>query len=193
MNKQEFLERLQVVLSGLPREEAQERLNFYAEMIDDRIEEGLSEKEAVLAVGNIDEITAEIAQAIPEKPRCERKFKPWEIVLLILGAPLWLSLLIAAFAVILSLYISLWAAIISLWAVFGALCAGTVGAATSGIGFLCHGHAASGAAMIGTALVCAGLSIFLFFGCRLATHGTVLLTKRVADGVKRCFTKKEAV
>ena len=39
MNKQEFLMRLREGLSGLPQNEIEERLTFYSEMIDDRIEE----------------------------------------------------------------------------------------------------------------------------------------------------------
>ena len=46
MNKQEFLKNLRVSLSNLPQEEIEERIIFYSEMIDDRIEEGLSEEEA---------------------------------------------------------------------------------------------------------------------------------------------------
>jgi uncharacterized membrane protein len=49
MGKQEFLTRLGKALSGLPREDIEERLNFYSEMIEDRMEEGLSEEEAVAA------------------------------------------------------------------------------------------------------------------------------------------------
>ena len=44
MNKQEFLSRLEQALSGLPAEELQERLAFYRESIEDRVEEGLSEE-----------------------------------------------------------------------------------------------------------------------------------------------------
>ena len=45
MNKQEFLAELRRGLSGLPRDDIEERLSFYGEMLDDRIEEGLSEEE----------------------------------------------------------------------------------------------------------------------------------------------------
>ena len=51
MRKQEFLVQLRKGLSGLPQDEIEERLTFYEEMLDDRIEEGLSEEQAVLAVG----------------------------------------------------------------------------------------------------------------------------------------------
>ena len=56
MDKHDFLMQLQNRLSGLPQEDIEERLNFYNEMIDDRIEDGLSEEEAIAAVGSLDEI-----------------------------------------------------------------------------------------------------------------------------------------
>ena len=45
MTKKEFLSGLRKKLSGLPQEDSEERLNFYSEIIDDRVEEGLSEEE----------------------------------------------------------------------------------------------------------------------------------------------------
>ena len=52
MNKQEFLSRLRKQLRGL--EDREERVTFYSEMIDDRMEDGLSEEEAVAAVGSLE-------------------------------------------------------------------------------------------------------------------------------------------
>ena len=40
MCKQDFLNALEAKLSGLPKKDIEERLNFYEEIIDDRIEEG---------------------------------------------------------------------------------------------------------------------------------------------------------
>ena len=56
MNKRQFLSRLGRALKGLPEADIKERVAFYAEMIDDRVEEGMSEEEAVLAIGSVDEI-----------------------------------------------------------------------------------------------------------------------------------------
>ena len=56
MTKQEFLDRLRRSLAGLPLEDAEERLAFYDEMIDDRMEEGLAEEEAVSSFGTPEEI-----------------------------------------------------------------------------------------------------------------------------------------
>ena len=47
MRKEEFLSQLESGLYGLPQADIDERLSFYAEMIDDRMEEGLGEEEAV--------------------------------------------------------------------------------------------------------------------------------------------------
>ena len=131
MSKQEFLTRLRKGLSGLPQADIEERIAFYSEMIDDHMEEGLSEEEAVSAAGTVDEIVAQavaetpLAKIAKERIRSKRRLSAGEIVLLALGSPIWLSLAIAAFAVILSLYISLWAVIVSLWAVFVSLAAGS--------------------------------------------------------------------
>ena len=127
MNKQEFLAGLQKGLSGLPQEDVEERLTFYGEMLDDRMEEGLSEEEAVAAAGSVEEIVGQVVADIPlariakERIRQKRRLKAGEIVLLMLGSPVWLSLGIAAAAVIFALYVSLWAVVVSLWAVFAAL------------------------------------------------------------------------
>jgi len=67
MTKLNFLIALNEKLSGLPREEAEERLRFYSEMIEDRMEEGLTEEEAVAAVGYIVEIAAHITADLPVK------------------------------------------------------------------------------------------------------------------------------
>ena len=133
MTKMQFLMSLHNKLSGLPQNEIEERLNFYSEMIEDRIEEGVSEEEAVAQIGTVDEIAEQIIADIPltkiakEKIKPKRHIKAWEIVLLILGSPLWLSVLIAIFAVIFSFYVCLWAVIISLWASFVAIIGGAIG------------------------------------------------------------------
>ena len=51
MTKLKFLLLLNERLSHLPSKEVEERLAFYSEMIEDRMEEGLSEEEAVSEVG----------------------------------------------------------------------------------------------------------------------------------------------
>lgn len=196
MTKVNFLFELRDKLSGLPKEDIEERLNFYSEMIEDRMEEGLSEEDAVAAIGTTDEIAKQIISEIPLTKIAKEKLKPknnpkiLEIILLVLGFPLWFSLLIAAFAVVFALYISLWAVIISLWAVFAAFIGCAVGGIISGIIFALNSNTLTAIAMLAAALVCAGLSIFTFFGCKLATKGILTLTKKFIIWIKNCFIKK---
>jgi len=189
MCKQEFLVQLRKKLSALPQEEIAERLTFYSEMIDDRMEEGLSEAEAVAAVGSAEQIASDLAPAKKKGPA--KQWRVWEIVLLVLGSPVWLSLLIAAFAVVFSLYVSLWAVIVSLWAAWFAVAASAGAGILAGIVLACGKHTLSGIALIGAALVCAGLAIFLFFSCKAVTKGILLLTKKLLQWSKQLFTKKE--
>ncbi len=197
MCKQEFLDRLSARLSGLPRQDVDEHLAFYAEMIDDRIEEGLSEEAAVAAIGSVETVASQIIADVPliklakEKMKSKRRLRAWEIVLLVLGSPIWLSLAIAAFAVIFSLYVVLWSVIISVWSIFVSMIACSFAGITAGIGFVCFESPVAGIAMIGAGIACAGLSVFLFFGCRASTKGTVILTKKIACGIKKCVVGKE--
>ena len=197
MDKIEFLLSLEKALSGLPREELNEHIDFYNEIIEDKIEEGLSEEEAVSEIGPVEEIVSQVisetslTKLVKGKIKPKRKLKAWEIILLALASPAWLSLLIAAFAVILSVYITVWAVVISLWAVFVSLIGCAFGCVASGVVFACNGNIPTGIAAIGTAFVCAGLSIFMFFVCRIATKGVGLLTKKTIIGIKNCFIKKE--
>ena len=197
MNKQEFLNELRKGLRGLPPDDIEERLTFYGEMIDDRTEEGLSEEEAVAAIGDADEIIRQTVADIPlakiarERIKPKRRLKAWEIVLLAVGSPIWLSLGIAVFAVIFALYVALWAIIVALWAVFGAFAVSFPACIAASVIFISGGNAVAGVAVLAVGIVCAGLYVFAFFGCRAATKGAVVLAKKIALQIKNRFIKKE--
>lgn len=131
------------------------------------------------------------AKIAKERMKSKRRLSAGEIVLLALGSPIWLSLGIAAFAVILSIYASLWSVVISLWSVFVSLAACSIGGVLACVIFAVAGNGASSAAMLAAGIVCAGLAIFMFYGCKAATKGTLILTKKMAIWIKNCFIKKE--
>ncbi len=197
MSKQEFLALLRKGLSGLPQEDIEERLTFYSEMIDDRMEEGLSENDAVSGIGSVDSIIAQIVadppltEPVKDRIAPKKKLKAWEIILLALGSPIWLSLAVAAFAVVFSLYASFWSLVIAFWAAFVSLVGGALGGIIAGITLACFGNVYTGIAMIGAGIVCAGLSVFLLCGCKAATKGASFLTKKTALRIKCRFIKKE--
>ncbi len=197
MRKQEFLCALKKRLSGLPKQDVEERLNFYSEMIDDRMEEGCTEEESVLNTGSIDDIVTQIIADVPftkiakERLKPKRQLKAWEVVLLVLGSPLWLTFAIAGFAVIFSLYAVLWAILFVAWAVFVSLVCSVPVGVVEGLIFICQGNGPTGFAMIGIGLACAGVAIFMYFGCKAITKAIILVTKRFAIGIKKCFVKAE--
>ena len=198
MTKMQFLMSLHDQLSGLPKDDVEQRLNFYNEMIEDRMEEGMTEAEAVAAIGSVEDIVSQIIEETSlvkiakEKIRPKRRMKTWEILLLVLGSPLWLPLLVAAGAVILAVYASAWSVIVSLWAAFGALIASAVAGLVAGIALICISSVPSGMVMLAAGMVCAGLSILMFYGCKASTKGILLLTKKMALWLKNRFMKKEA-
>ena len=197
MNKTQFINELETRLSGLPQNDLDERLSFYREMIDDRIEDGLSEEDAVAVIGSVDAIVEQIMEEIPlsklvkEKVRQRRGMRAWEIVLLILGAPIWLPLLLSVFVIGLSLYLALWAIVIGFWAADLGLAAGAIGGLCIAVYYMIQGNLPGAVSILGASLVCAGLTILLFFACLGLTKGMLKLSKKMLLGIKALFIGKE--
>ena len=207
MNKKEFLSKLKRNLYDLPLSEIQERLNFYSEMIDDLVEEGLTEEQAVLKIGDTNEIAKQIISdatfndVVEETLNPQKKIKGWQLALLIIGSPLWFSLLVAGVAVVFSLivagvavvfslFVSLFAVLVSLWAVFISLIACSIASVIVFIIYLFIGNALTGFAVLGAGFVCAGLSIFSCYFCKAFTKLNVFLSKKLLVHVKTQFSKR---
>ena len=88
MTKQEFLSSLRLRLKDLPKDELEERLTFYIEMIDDRTEEGLSEAEAISEIGSIDEIVEQINADIVPRVQSKKGASKRATILLAVSSPL---------------------------------------------------------------------------------------------------------
>lgn len=67
MNKKEFLAALRAGLAGLPEADVQHWLDFYSEIIEDRMEEGMTESEAVADVGSVHTIVTQILSETPKR------------------------------------------------------------------------------------------------------------------------------
>ncbi len=197
MNRQEFFETIRAKSHGLSEKEIEERLAFYGEMIDDRMEEGCSEAEAIEKIGEADEGVfpevgnAPLLQSDKKGKMLKRSLHAWEIVLLVLGSPIWLSLLIAAFAVVISVYAVIWSVVISFWAAFVAVVACIPCGIVSAIGYLVNGAGATSLMMLGMAIFCAGFAFFFYFLCLWTTKGVLIWTKQIALWIKKICTKKE--
>ena len=174
-------------------------MEYYSELIADSMEDGVAEEEAVSRLGSLDEIVANVVKETPltqiVQTRVQESRKKggsgWVIALLILGAPVWLPLLIAALAVLFALFIALWAVVIALWAaVTGVILAG-VAAVAAGIFELVRLHVPQGLVLLGGGLVCLGLCALLFLLMKLITVGTVKLCKWIWTGIKSLFVGKK--
>lgn len=199
MSRDAFIGELRHRMAGLPKETVERTVEYYSELIADSMEDGVSEEEAVSRLGSLDEIVTNVVKDTPltqivQTRVQEKKAKgvsAWVIVLLILGAPVWLPLLIAVLAVVLALFITLWAVVIALWAAVAAVILAGFVAIAAGIVELCRMHLPQGLVLLGGGLVCLGLCALLYLLMKLITVGTVKLCKLIWTGVKSLFVGKK--
>ncbi|MBQ4562652.1 MAG: DUF1700 domain-containing protein [Clostridia bacterium] len=87
MDKKTFLNELRNRLSFLPKDELERTIAYYSEMISDRIDTGMSEAQAVAAVGSIDEIVESVrAEGNYQSTKEEDKnYKTFINIMLVIG------------------------------------------------------------------------------------------------------------
>lgn len=193
MTKKEFLSALEKGLCTLPENDVERSIEYYREMIDDRMENGQTEAEAVAAMGDVREIISQILAESPQKsskPKGNRSLSPWAVALIILGSPIWASLLISAAVIVFSAYVVIWSLVISLYAVVFSFAA----VAACGV-FIAVMSAVSGSLVktvfyIGIALFFAGASGLLFFAAGKAGALTARFSAFTAKGIWRTITRK---
>ena len=195
--KESFLEELRSRLSILPSEDREQWVEYYGEILEDRMEEGADEASAVAALGSLDEIVARIAAEIPlkrlvrEKVKVRRSWQTWEIVFLIVGFPLWFPVLLAVavsvFAVVFSLYVTLWSLVVSLWVVELSLGVSAIGGFLVTLMYGVQGNMGAALFVFGASLLLAGLTVVLFLVCKKTPIWMARLTKKQFLGMKYCL------
>ena len=191
MTKQQFLSELRNKLQGLPPADIDERISFYAEMIDDRIDEGETEENAVAEIGNVDDVVMDIAKDTPlvklvkERIKPKRRIKAWEIVLLILGFPVWFPLLVTAMVLVFVFWLLVWVMVIVTYAIEISFVGTSIGGAISFVAYFANGQINYTA--LGATVMCAGAAILFVFACIGATKGSIALTRRILTGIKMFF------
>lgn len=197
MNKQGFLSALSEKLSGLPAEDIERYKELYSESIDDRMEEGLSEEEAVADLGSIDDIAQQIIRETPLNKIMKEKLKPksglrgWQIALIVIGSPLWIAALAVCFSLLLTLFVLLWVAVLVVYILFLTFCACALALLLFTALAAFKGSAPLALFSFGAALVCIGLSILLFFASIGTTKGVIKLCGKIILGIKNLFVGKE--
>lgn len=196
MTKIEFLQELRNALRKLPQHEIDQTLAFYSEAIDDRVEDGMAEDEAVAALGPIDDIVRQVTASVPPIPRAIAKAntgnRAVNIVLLVLFSPIWVPIALAFALTVTAVYLALWMLIASLWVLVALLllCTplGLVGLAYC----LTAGFPATGAWVLGGGLIGTGAGLLCLFGAAAASKALLELTRKFAGWVRGLFKRKSA-
>ncbi len=196
MTEVQFAKTLRSALRGLSEEEIQKSLDYYSEMIADRMEAGMTEEDAVAALGDPNEIGRQILLDMPLPKVIRSRFsgkkvrKVWEIVFLILGSPIWFSLLLVLASFALTVYIVLWTVLVAFWAVDASLFGVAVG---MGIVFAVNlaKDPISAFLSLGLAFVCLGLGFLGFLACKKLSVLWGKLTVKMTRGLKSLFIRKE--
>lgn len=195
MTKQVFLDSLRSKLSGLPKEDVDERISFYEEAINDRMDEGKSEEEAVAEIGSVDDVIKEIAKDTPlvslvkHKMTPKRKLRGWEVALIICTFPFWLPLIITAIALTFAGVVVLWSGAIAVYSAEIGLVGTSIAGFTSF--FAAYADGVFDLYYLGIALASVGGAFMMAFACYGVTLGMAKLTKLLITGIKSSFIKNK--
>lgn len=176
MTRNEFITSLSARLQGIPENERQKALDWYSELICDRMEE-MPEADAVSGIGSVDEIADEILSQYrqntsavqptgdtePQSRRSPDKGVNTALVIFaaVVLSPIWLPLLITGLSLALVAVLLVWCAVVTVGVML--VSAAAVGAVGLVYGFwaLFVINPAYGLLVLGTALVAAGLTLAL--------------------------------
>lgn len=197
MKKLEFINELGGALSVLPPEEVRPILDYYMEIIADRMEDGLTEEAAISSLGPIDELakkllaeheaeSADLSEPSPfpepspaEAAPSPRRFPGWALALAIVLSPLWLAL----FCALIGVEAAVWVTLGSLAVAAGAMILGGVFGAVISLIAVLNPLSLYGRIFIsGMCLLCAGLGFLLL-------PLTVWLVRLFAQLHRWCFRK----
>lgn len=193
MTKQEFLSELERALGKLPHAEVEQALAFYDEAISDRMEDGLSEAEAVADLGPIDEIAAQIAAETPPIPRAIARAntgsRTLNIVLLAVFSPIWIPIVLALAAAALAVYVAIWAVIAALWAVDAVLVLMPFAGLAALASTLGGGMPLPGVFVFGLSLVSSGFGLVASFAVFWANKLLFRATRSFAHWIASLFVR----
>lgn len=197
MNKQEYLEAIRSRISAMPADDVNRFMDYYSEMIDDRVEDGLSEEEAVADMGSPEAAVEQILEEMPltklvkEKIKPKHELKAWEVILIVLGSPVWIPLLMTAAVLLLTLWIVAFALLISFYAVVLSFVAAGIGGLICAIPLFIANSPYTAVLMLGAALIGIGIAILFVVSVKPVTVGIFKVCKASVNGIKRMFVKEK--
>lgn len=191
MNKSDFINTLRELLYPISKVERDKFIAYYEEIIEDYKEGGLTEQEVVDKIGSPQSIANNI---LTEQDTVDIRIPSFDskilnIILLILGFPLWGSLLLATILIILSVYIVIWCApfvtgvssisflIVSLVSIIGSP-------------FMMADTIAAGIVQLGLGISLVGIAILFAFATIFLSKKIIFITKYINFKIAKVFNRK---
>lgn len=194
MSKIEFLKELEANLRKMNDSEKNKFITYYDEIISDYIENGMTEEEAVNKIGSPAKIAVELLEDY-DSVRLRLPItqnKATNMVLTIIGFPLWGSVLLSVILLILSGYIILWCAPIATGAgsvgFFIAALVGVVGAP-----FVMTQNISIGVMQLGAGIASIGISVLLGYITIVLSKNFVIITKKYNAKLVKLYKKKVVI
>ena len=189
MTKNEFTRVLKSRINHLPKSERRKILQYYYEMISERMEDGMTEAEAIAALGDLDELFSEYAP-VQKEPKKGVRLRAWHIIMLIIGSPLWICLVAAMLCVLLAFYIVIWALVICFYVIFAALAVSGFACAMASVLSLFYGGAPYFFILFGAGAFLSGLAMLWLIPCNLFAKAMAKITAKTAKGIFKFFFKR---
>lgn len=181
MTKLEFINQLGDLLSTLPPDEVKPILDYYLESIADRMDDGMTEEEAIASLGDPGELAQKhLSEMVPPKapePETESLVIPeeylepkprkhrlplWAIILLIIGFPVWGGIGIGILGAVLGIYVAIWSILLSLLVAAGSMILGGIaGVVAACFGFVVPASPPVLVLAMGLSLICTALGFLL--------------------------------
>jgi Predicted membrane protein len=180
MTRLDFINELKKFLAPLSETERNRSILYYNEFIDDRIEDGMSEEDAIACLENpaviAERILSEMgfsqtqtqSQSIPRYQTAEKTAKPSRgkltggvIALIILGFPLWFPLLITFFSLVFALVVTVWSVVFALFAAAVSCIVACIGAVIAAPFIIFGGHLLTSIFCAGGGLIAGAFGIVL--------------------------------
>lgn len=194
MNKAEFLNELSFCLQKMNTTEKNKFIIYYDEMISDYVETGMAEIDAVKKIGIPKKIAEELLESY-DNAKIDLPFtqnKALNLIVTIVGFPLWGSVLLTVILLVISIYVIFWCVPFAT----GVGCVGFL--ATSIIGifgtpFVMAKSISIGLIQLGTGIASIGISVLLGISTLYLSKKFVIITKKFNLKLVALFKKKVVI
>lgn len=196
MTKETFLQKLTGRLHQLPPDEVQRQRDYYEELLQDMMEDGMDEAEAVSKLGDPAKIAQDILQDLSLHTLVKTRIRPkqgWNtaaIIGAIVGAPIWLPICLALLASGFAVVVSFWAVIFSFFVVVISLIVSGIFVFFKSF-FLFPMGFGIGLFSLGSGLVLIGVGCLIFVAAYYGSLALIHGSKWIYRKIKGLFIAKE--